>query len=46
MLSWDDILELVGDLPEIENGMSYGTPALKVRGKFMGASATTAPSWS
>jgi hypothetical protein len=36
MLSWDDILELVADLPEIENGMSYGTPALKVRGKFMG----------
>ena len=36
MLSWDDILELVHDLPEIENGTSYGTPALKVRGKFMG----------
>ncbi len=36
MLSWDDILELAADLPEIENGMSYGTPALKVRGKFMG----------
>jgi hypothetical protein len=36
MLSWDEILELAADLPEIENGMSYGTPALKVRGKFMG----------
>lgn len=35
MLSWDDILGLVQDLPEIENGSSYGTPALKVRGKFM-----------
>jgi hypothetical protein len=35
MLSWDDILELAADLPEIENGTSYGTPALKVRGKFM-----------
>ena len=23
------------DLPETENGTSYGTPALKVRGKFM-----------
>jgi len=35
MLSWDDILELVHDLPEIEDTTSYGTPALKVRGKFM-----------
>ena len=35
MLSWDDILALVQDLPEIENGTSYGTPSLKVRGKFM-----------
>jgi len=35
MLSWDDILELVHDLPEIEDTTSYGTPAFKVRGKFM-----------
>ena len=35
MHSWDDILGLVQDLPEIENGTSYGTPALKVRGRFM-----------
>jgi hypothetical protein len=29
-LSFDDVLRLAGDLPGIEQGTSYGTPALRV----------------
>ena len=33
MADWDTVTELAGELPEVEAGTSYGTPALKVRGK-------------
>jgi hypothetical protein len=33
-LTWDDVRSLVGSLPEVEEGTSYGTPALKVAGKL------------
>jgi hypothetical protein len=35
MPSWDDVLAAARDLPGVEVGTSYGTPSLKVRGKFM-----------
>lgn len=35
MLTWDEILRLADDLPGIEAGTAWGTPALKVKGKFM-----------
>lgn len=35
MLRWDDVVEIAARLPEVELGTSYGTPSLKVRGKFM-----------
>ena len=34
MITWDDVLELARELPEFEEGTSYGRPTLKVRGKF------------
>jgi hypothetical protein len=37
MLTWDAILALARELPEIEESTSYGRPALKVRGKFVAA---------
>src|ERR1700750_1323431 len=35
MPSWDDVLAAARDLPGVEIGTSYGTPSLKVRGKFI-----------
>jgi hypothetical protein len=35
MPTWDDVLAAAADLPGVEVGTSYGTPSLKVRGKFM-----------
>jgi len=35
MLTWDDVLAIGTALPEVEESTSYGTPALKVRGKLM-----------
>ena len=32
--SWETVRELAGELPGVEEGTSYGTPALKVRGKL------------
>lgn len=32
-LSFDDVRRLAADLPDVEVGTSYGTPALKVRGR-------------
>ncbi len=32
-MKWEAIVELGRELPEFEEGLSYGTPALKVRGK-------------
>jgi hypothetical protein len=34
-VTWDDALALVRSLPGIEESTSYGTPAIKVRGKLM-----------
>jgi hypothetical protein len=35
MPTWDDVLASASGLPGVEVGTSYGTPSLKVRGKFM-----------
>jgi hypothetical protein len=35
MPEWKDVVESASRLPGVEEGMSYGTPSLKVRGKFM-----------
>ena len=40
MLTWDDVVALARELPEIEESTSYGRPALKVRGKFVAAMRT------
>lgn len=33
-VTYDTVCELAARLPEVEQGTSYGTPALKVRGKL------------
>lgn len=35
MPTWDDVVAIGLGLPEVEASTSYGTPSLKVRGKFM-----------
>jgi hypothetical protein len=35
-MTWDDVVALACALPEVEVGAAYGTPALRVRGKFLG----------
>lgn len=35
MPSWEDVVAIGTELPGIEEGSSYGTPALKVRKKFL-----------
>jgi hypothetical protein len=35
MPTWDDVLAIAARLPGAEAGQSYGTPSLKVRGKFL-----------
>jgi len=40
VLTWQDLVELGHELPEIEESTSYGRPALKVRGKFVAAMRT------
>jgi hypothetical protein len=40
VLTWDDVVALARELPEIEESTSYGRPALKVRGKFVAALRT------
>jgi hypothetical protein len=32
-MTWDDVVEIASGLPEVEVSTSYGTPALKVKGK-------------
>ena len=34
-MTWDDLVALAKTLPEVSEGSSYGTPGLKVRGKFL-----------
>jgi hypothetical protein len=35
MPTWEDVVEIAQRFPGVELGASYGTPALKIRGKFM-----------
>ena len=35
MPTWDDVIATAGELPGVEVATSYGTPALRVRGKFI-----------
>ena len=34
MATFDDVRRLTADLPAVEEGTSYGTPALRVKGKL------------
>lgn len=34
-MTWDDIIQLAREFPDVEESTSYGTPALKVRGKLL-----------
>jgi hypothetical protein len=34
-VTWDDVVRIGLELPEVEVGAAYGTPALRVRGSFM-----------
>jgi hypothetical protein len=35
MPTWEDVCEIAGRMPEVEQATAYGTPALRVKGKFM-----------
>lgn len=35
-MTWDDVVRIALELPEVEVGSAYGTPALRVKGSFMG----------
>jgi hypothetical protein len=35
MVTWDGLREIALALPGVEEGTSYGTPAFRVRGKFL-----------
>ena len=35
MLTWEDVVAIGTRFPEVEEGTCFGTPALRVRGKFM-----------
>jgi hypothetical protein len=35
MLGWDDVVAIGTRFPDVEEGTCFGTPALRVRGKFM-----------
>ena len=35
MPTWDDVVAIGSRFPGVETATSYGTPSLKVRGKFM-----------
>ena len=41
-VSWEDVVEFAATLPEVAESTSYGTPALKVKGKLMGRLRTDA----
>lgn len=34
-VSFDEVAEIALELPGVETGMAYGTPALRVRGRFL-----------
>ncbi len=35
-MTWDDVVALALELPEVSVGTAFGTPALRVREAFMG----------
>jgi hypothetical protein len=35
MIEWEDVVAIGSRFPEVEEGTCFGTPALRVRGKFM-----------
>ena len=35
MLGWDEVVAIGMRFPDVEEGTCFGTPALRVRGKFM-----------
>ncbi len=35
MVTWEDVVAIGRRFPEVEEGTCFGTPALRVRGKFM-----------
>lgn len=35
-ITWDEVIAIASDLPEVQVSTSYGTPAIKVAGKLMG----------
>lgn len=35
-MTWEDVVRIGLELPEVEVGSAYGTPALRVKGSFMG----------
>jgi hypothetical protein len=35
-VTWDEVVVLASELPEVAVGTAYGTPALRVRGRFLG----------
>jgi hypothetical protein len=39
-IGWDTVRESALDLPDVEDGTTYGSPALKVRGKMFACMAT------
>jgi len=34
-VTWDEVIAVAKAFPDVEEGLSYGTPGLKVRGKFL-----------
>jgi len=34
-MNWDDVVAIGLELPAVEVGTAYGTPAMRVKGKFM-----------
>lgn len=34
-MTWDDVVEIASRLPAVEESTSYGTPAVKVKGKLL-----------
>jgi hypothetical protein len=35
-MTWEDVVSFACALPEVSEGTAYGTPALRVRGRFLG----------
>jgi hypothetical protein len=35
MIEWEDVVAIGARFPEVEEGLCFGTPALRVKGKFM-----------